>query len=112
MLHTNVVNNLQGKIMGDGGGKSIHMENTGLSRHGVTIESLYSVLANYLSDYEATLGSAIEGLGSGGEANQIDQGRLLNIQAKVQTWGTIVTTATGIVRAAGDAMKSTAQNIR
>ncbi|MDR0595326.1 MAG: hypothetical protein LBF94_01325 [Puniceicoccales bacterium] len=96
--------------MGDSG--NVKMSGTGLFKHGVTIESLYSVLASYLSAYEETLGSAIEGLGSGSEANQIDQGRLLSIQAKVQTWGTIVTTATGIVRAAGDAMKSTAQNIR
>jgi hypothetical protein len=77
----------------------------------VSIQNLYTALANYIASYEALLKSSIAGM-TGANADQVDQGSLLNIQAKVQTWGTIVSTATGIVRAIGDGLKGTTQNIR
>jgi len=49
---------------------------------------------------------------TGKASNEIDQGTLIPMQAKVQTWSTIVSGVTGIVRAIGDGLKSTAQNIR
>jgi hypothetical protein len=77
----------------------------------VSIQELYSVLATYINNYEEELKSSIEGM-AGKTADQVDQATLLNIQGKVQTWGVITSTATGIVRAVGDGLKSTTQNIR
>lgn len=77
----------------------------------VSIENLYVALASYIAQYEEELKSSIAGM-SGKKADEVDQGTLLNIQAKVQTWGVIVSTSTGIVRAIGDGLKSTTQNIR
>lgn len=77
----------------------------------VSIEEIYIFLASYISGYEARLKSAIDGM-SNKSADQIDQGTLLSIQAKVQTWGTIVATSTGILRAVGDALRTITQNIR
>jgi hypothetical protein len=77
----------------------------------ISIQDLYSVLASYISNYEEELKSSIEGM-AGRTADQVDQSTLLNIQGKVQTWGVITSTATGIVRAIGDGLKSTTQNIR
>ncbi len=77
----------------------------------VSIENLYLALATYISSYEKELKNSIQGI-TGQTASEVDQGTLLNIQAKVQTWGTIVSTSTGIVRAIGDGLKSTTQNIR
>ena len=77
----------------------------------VSIENLYLALASYITNYEKELKSSI-GKMSGKTADEVDQGTLLNIQAKVQTWGVIVSTSTGIVRAIGDGLKSTTQNIR
>lgn len=77
----------------------------------ISIQHLYEALATYIANYEEELKDSIQGM-SGKNADQVDQGTLLNIQAKVQTWGTIVSTSTGIVRAIGDGLKSTTQNIR
>lgn len=77
----------------------------------VSIENLYLALASYIASYENELKSSIQGM-AGAKADEVDQGTLLNIQAKVQTWGTIVSTSTGIVRAIGDGLKATTQNIR
>jgi len=77
----------------------------------ISIETLCSALASYISSYESSLESSTTGI-TGATAGQVDQGTLLNIQAKVQTWGTIVSTAMGIVRAVGDGLKGTAQNLR
>ncbi|MDR1255851.1 MAG: hypothetical protein LBJ94_02935 [Puniceicoccales bacterium] len=90
---------------------NVSTSTTGMFNHGFSIESIYQSLASYIKNYEGELASSIQGMG-GTTGENIDQGTLLNIQAKVQTWGTIVSTATGIVRAIGDGLKSTTQNIR
>jgi hypothetical protein len=95
--------------MSDSGG--VNISTGGLGGQGMSIELLYRALASYIADYESELKSSIEGM-SGKTADQVDQGVLLNIQAKVQTWGTIVSTSTGTLRAVGDGLKSTTQNIR
>ncbi len=95
------------------------MSNNSVGNGHVSIENLYMALASYISDYEQTLMDDISSITGTGKANtedststEIDQGQLLSIQARVQTWGTIVSTSTGIVRAIGDGLKSTTQNIR
>jgi hypothetical protein len=82
-----------------------------LGVHGVSIEARYEVLSKYVADYEVELKNSIEGL-AGKKSNEVDQGTLMNVQAKVQTWGTIVTSVTGALRAIADGLKSTTQNIR
>jgi hypothetical protein len=89
----------------------VNVANGGLFGRGTSIEFLYQALSKYISDYEGELRNSIQGL-SGKSSKDIDQGVLLNIQAKVQTWGTIVSTSTGVLRAVGDGLKSTTQNIR
>ena len=42
----------------------------------------------------------------------VAQADLLALQAKIQSWGNLTSTATGILRAIGDSLKSTTQNIR
>ncbi len=91
------------------------MSNTAVGNGHVSIENLYMALASYIADYEQTLMddiSGITGSNNSDTSQEIDQGQLLSIQARVQTWGTIVSTSTGIVRAIGDGLKSTTQNIR
>jgi hypothetical protein len=92
-------------MSGSGGGGGV-----GAPTH-VSIQDLYDVLATYICAYEEELKSAVQGM-AGKTADQVDQATLLNIQGKVQTWGVITSTATGIVRAVGDGLKSTTQNIR
>lgn len=76
-----------------------------------SLEKLYEKLGKYIENYEKDLNESIEKMGGEG-TKDIDQSTLLRMQARVQTWGTIVTAATGTVRAIGDGLKSTAQNIR
>jgi hypothetical protein len=78
----------------------------------ISIESLYSVLSSYVREYESSLKTSIDAMSNNANADAVDQGTLLNIQAKVQTWGTIVSTSTGIVRAIGDGLKAITQNVR
>jgi hypothetical protein len=40
------------------------------------------------------------------------QEQMLAIQSKIQAWTNILSICTGILRAVGDALKATAQNIR
>jgi hypothetical protein len=77
----------------------------------VSIELLNEVLSSYVSDYEKDLKSSISKM-TGKKSNEIDQGTLMEMQAKVQTWSIIVSAASGAIRAVGDGLKSTVQNIR
>jgi hypothetical protein len=78
--------------------------------HVKTMENLYKVLAKVVSDQEADLNDEIDKLGEGG--GTIDQGALLKVQGMVQTWGVTSGLATGTLRAAGDTLTKTTQNIR
>ncbi|MDR0351569.1 MAG: hypothetical protein LBH49_02895 [Puniceicoccales bacterium] len=64
-----------------------------------------------MSDYEKSLKESL-GVIQGSTASEIDQGTLLELQAMVQTWGTISATSTGIVRSIGDTLSKITQNIR
>jgi hypothetical protein len=61
--------------------------------------------------YEKGLSESIKNI-EGSNASDIDQGTLLQLQAMVQTWGTISATSTGIVRTVGDTLTKIVQNIR
>lgn len=76
-----------------------------------SIFNIYKVLAAYVSAYEKGMAEAIDKI-NGKNSNQVDQGTLLELQAMVQTWSTVSATATGIVRALGDALIKISQNIR
>jgi hypothetical protein len=77
----------------------------------VSIELLNELLSRYISDYEKDLQSSISEM-TGKKSNEIDQGTLMGMQARVQTWSIIVSAATGTVRAVGDGLRATVQNIR
>ena len=76
-----------------------------------SIINIYKALAGYISAYEKEMADAL-GKIQGQNADQVDQGTLLELQAMVQTWSTVSATATGIVRALGDALIKISQNIR
>ncbi|MDR1255853.1 MAG: EscF/YscF/HrpA family type III secretion system needle major subunit [Puniceicoccales bacterium] len=78
---------------------------------GISIDCLHEFLAKFVTDYEEKLQSSISKV-AGKDQKEVTQGALLEIQAKVQTWSTITSTASGIVRAVGDGLKAMVQNIR
>jgi hypothetical protein len=75
----------------------------------VTLGRIYKLLASCVVSSEKNLNSAIKRLES---EDDIGQEQLLALQAKIQSWGNLTSTATGLLRAVGDALKSTTQNIR
>ncbi|MDR2030407.1 MAG: hypothetical protein LBP65_03010 [Puniceicoccales bacterium] len=74
-----------------------------------TMENLYKVLVQVVAKQETDLNSEIQSLSGTGT---IDQGTLLKVQGMVQTWGVTSGLATGTLRAAGDTLTKTTQNIR
>jgi hypothetical protein len=77
----------------------------------LSIFNMYRVLASYMSAYEKGLSESIRKI-EGSNASDIDQGALLQLQAMVQTWGTVAGISTGIVRTVGDTLTKIVQNIR
>ncbi|MDR2778860.1 MAG: hypothetical protein LBB16_01050 [Puniceicoccales bacterium] len=75
----------------------------------VTLGRIYKLLASCVSKCEANLNSAIRKLES---EDDIGQEQLLALQSKIQSWGNLTSTCTGLLRAVGDALKSTSQNVR
>ncbi|MDR2677570.1 MAG: hypothetical protein LBB26_03340 [Puniceicoccales bacterium] len=75
-----------------------------------TLNRLYQLLGRVVSNQEADLNNQIAELTEGG-AN-VDQGALLKVQGMTQSWGVVSGLATGTLRAAGDALNKTTQNIR
>jgi hypothetical protein len=75
----------------------------------VTLGRIYALLASCVASCEKNLQSAIKKLES---EDDIGQEQLLALQAKVQSWGNLTSTCTGLLRAVGDALKSTSQNVR
>ncbi|MDR3317104.1 MAG: hypothetical protein LBS68_03515 [Puniceicoccales bacterium] len=75
-----------------------------------TLDKLYELLGTVVNNQEMELNSAITSLASQGSS--VDQGSLLRVQGMVQTWGVTSGLATGTLRAAGDALTKTTQNIR
>jgi hypothetical protein len=77
----------------------------------ISITSIYKILASAISKYEKSLYKAISSISNTSGTN-INQGQLLNLQAQVQTWGTMVSTSTGVVRGIGDTLTKITQNVR
>jgi hypothetical protein len=75
----------------------------------ITMGRIWGLLASAVSKCEKKLNSAITKLE---EQDDIGQEQLLALQAKIQSWGNLTSTATGLLRAVGDSLKSTTQNIR
>jgi hypothetical protein len=89
------------------GGDTMQTELTGR----LSIWNMYIVLSSYLRAYEKNLADNIKVI-EGNSAADIDQGTLLQLQAMVQVWATVASTATGIVRTIGDTLAKIVQNIR
>ncbi|MDR1435046.1 MAG: hypothetical protein LBI77_01405 [Puniceicoccales bacterium] len=89
------------------GGEVMQTELTGR----LSIWNMYMVMSSYMKAYEKGLADTIKTI-EGNSAADIDQGTLLKLQAMVQTWGTVASTATGIVRTVGDTLTKIVQNIR
>ena len=70
---------------------------------------IYAFLASCVANSEYKLNSIMKSLEKKDDVAQAD---LLALQAKIQSWGNLTSTATGILRAIGDSLKSTTQNIR
>jgi hypothetical protein len=70
---------------------------------------IYAFLASCVANSENKLNSIMKSLEKKDDVAQAD---LLALQAKIQSWGNLTSTATGILRAIGDSLKSTTQNIR
>jgi tetratricopeptide (TPR) repeat protein len=87
--------------------RSLNMTTTNMS-----MADLYEILAGYISDHINKIDPEAKNLLATGGDTVIDQGTLLAIQGRVQSWGTIVSTTTGIIRAIGDGLKNVTQNIR
>ncbi|MDR1366761.1 MAG: hypothetical protein LBJ13_02530 [Puniceicoccales bacterium] len=77
----------------------------------MSIFNMYKVLSSYMVAYEKGLSESIKNV-EGSNASEIDQGTLLQLQAMVQTWGTVAAVATGTVRTVGDTLMKITQNIR
>ncbi|MDR2603160.1 MAG: hypothetical protein LBC11_01175 [Puniceicoccales bacterium] len=75
----------------------------------VTLSRIYALLASCIATYEGELNSAIHRLES---EDDIGQEQMLALQAKIQAWGNLTSTCTGLLRAVGDAIKTTSQNVR
>ena len=70
---------------------------------------IYAFRASCVANSENKLNSIMKSLEKKDDVAQAD---LLALQAKIQSWGNLTSTATGILRAIGDSLKSTTQNIR
>jgi hypothetical protein len=75
-----------------------------------TLDNLYRLLGAVVSAQEAGLNDEIAELATQGAS--VDQGALLKVQGMTQSWGILSGLASGTLRAAGDALTKTTQNIR
>ncbi|MDR1528801.1 MAG: EscF/YscF/HrpA family type III secretion system needle major subunit [Puniceicoccales bacterium] len=75
-----------------------------------SVERLCTTLSGIVKQNEQNLNEAIETIESNG--GDLSQAELLALQSKINTWSNLSNIASGILRAVGDALKATAQNIR
>ena len=80
-----------------------HVETT------ATLARVYDFLQNAVGKAEEKLNKTINTLNSSAD---LSQQQLLALQSQIQAWSTFCSTATGLLRAVGDALKSTSQNVR
>ncbi|MDR1891386.1 MAG: EscF/YscF/HrpA family type III secretion system needle major subunit [Puniceicoccales bacterium] len=78
---------------------------------GLTLERLYSTLMKVVARGEANMNEKITKL-ENDDGSKIGQTELLALQSKLQSWTNMSNIASGILRAVGDALKASAQNVR
>ncbi|MDR0595325.1 MAG: EscF/YscF/HrpA family type III secretion system needle major subunit [Puniceicoccales bacterium] len=86
-------------------------ESVALDTLNLSMSKLLEVLAKMCNKAENELNSEISKVSKNG-AESTNQGTLLVIQAKLQSWNISCSTATGILRSFGDTLKTTVHNIR
>lgn len=74
-----------------------------------TLAKVYDFLQKAVGEAEKKLDATITTLESSAD---LSQQQLLALQSQIQAWSTFCSTATGLLRAVGDALKSTSQNVR
>jgi hypothetical protein len=77
----------------------------------LTLERVYSILMKVVASAEANTNEKITKF-ENGDGSEIGQADLLALQSRIQSWTNVVSTASGTLRAIGDALKATAQNVR
>ncbi|MDR1173347.1 MAG: hypothetical protein LBK24_00970 [Puniceicoccales bacterium] len=75
----------------------------------ISLEGLYTFGSETVRRSEQNLNKALERLESG---ENISQQELIALQTKMSAWTNICNVVSGMLRAVGDALKATAQNIR
>jgi hypothetical protein len=76
----------------------------------VSLERLHGYLSETLGQIEQKLNGAIETLKTKG--GELSQAELLALQTQISAWSNLASLISGILRAVGDALKATIQNIR
>jgi hypothetical protein len=76
----------------------------------VTIGRIWELLSGVVHDSEKNLSSLIAKLES--SRGDIGQEQLLALQTKTQSWGNIISLASTLLRAIGDLIRGTVQNIK
>jgi hypothetical protein len=75
----------------------------------ISLEGLYTFGSETVRRSEQNLNEVLKQLESG---EKISQQELIALQAKMNAWNNICSVVSGMLRAVGDALKATAQNIR
>ena len=95
--------------MSSSGSSPKDIEYKGHAETTATLARVYEFLQNAVGEAEKKLDATIKTLESSAD---IGQQQLLALQSQIQAWSTFCSTATGLLRAVGDALKSTSQNVR
>jgi hypothetical protein len=77
---------------------------------GITLEKIYEIMAKIIAKSDKNIQSELDKIES--DKDGLSQSQLLSIQSKIQSWQNMSATASGMLRAVGDALKATVQNIR
>lgn len=95
--------------MSSSGSSPKDIEYKGHAETTATLARVYEFLQKAVGEAEKKLDATIKTLESSAD---IGQQQLLALQSQIQAWSTFCSTATGLLRAVGDALKSTSQNVR
>ena len=95
--------------MGYSGKQVTDIEYTDHAKTAATLAKVYEFLQEAVGKAEKNLDDTVGTLKSSAD---IGQQQLLALQSQIQAWSTFCSTATGLLRAVGDALKSTSQNVR
>ncbi|MDR2737601.1 MAG: hypothetical protein LBB18_01520 [Puniceicoccales bacterium] len=76
----------------------------------LTLNKIYESMKEPIARKETELNAALEEIRKKGK--DVSNAELLAMQAQVSAWTNLVGIVTGVLRAIGDAMRATTQNIR